>query len=106
MEVPAIGCNALGAKELIVDGTTGILVPPNSPPEIAQAFIKLIEDPELRRRMGKAGREHVLANFDSRIWAAKLYEYLFKKQPPADERSTTTPAPETERLNLTAQGVS
>jgi colanic acid/amylovoran biosynthesis glycosyltransferase len=107
MEVPAIGCNALGAKELIVDGKTGILVPPNSPPDIAEAFIKLIENPDLRRRMGKAGREHVLANFDSRIWAAKLYEYLFKKQPPADERSNAAPAaPETERLNLTAQGVS
>lgn len=82
MEVPAIGCNALGAKELIVDGVTGILVPPNSPPDIANAFIKLIEDPELRHRMGKAGRRHVLANFDSKIWAAHLYQYLFKKLPP------------------------
>ncbi len=95
MEVPAIGCNALGAKELIVDGVTGILVPPGSPPDIAAALIKLIEDPELRRRMGKAGRQHVLANFDSKIWAAHLYKYLYRNLPPeyrapADESS---PAP-------------
>jgi hypothetical protein len=32
--------------------------------------------------MGKAGRRHVLANFDSKIWAAHLYQYLFKKLPP------------------------
>jgi glycosyltransferase involved in cell wall biosynthesis len=84
MEVPAIGCNALGAKELIVDGKTGILVPPNSPAELADAYAKLIQDPELRRRVGKAGRVHVLRNFDSRIWAARLYRYLFKKDPPDD----------------------
>jgi colanic acid/amylovoran biosynthesis glycosyltransferase len=82
MEVPAIGCNALGAKELIVDGQTGILVPPNSPPDIAAALVKLIADPELRRQMGKAGRRHVLANFDSKIWACHLYKYLFKALPP------------------------
>lgn len=82
MQVPAIGCNALGARELIIDGVTGLLVPPNSPPDVAEAMIKLIQEPELRRRMGKAGRQHALANFDSRIWAARLYQHLFKKLPP------------------------
>jgi hypothetical protein len=47
--------------------------------------------------MGVAGRKHVLANFDSKIWAARLYEYLFKQmppnyQPPADEPADE-PAP-------------
>jgi glycosyltransferase involved in cell wall biosynthesis len=101
MEVPAIGCNALGAKELIVDGQTGILVPPNSPADLAEAYLKLIQDPELRRQMGKAGRVHVLRNFDSRIWAAHLYRYLFKSDPPddrtAEERAVVAaedPAPQ------------
>ena len=85
MEVAAIGCNALGAKELIVDGQTGILVPSNSPPDIALALIRLISDPDLRHRMGKAGRENVLANFDSRIWACHLYKYLFDALPPGYE---------------------
>jgi len=49
MEVPAIGTNRAGAKELITDGCTGLLVPPRSPPDIANALEKLIKDPDLRR---------------------------------------------------------
>lgn len=90
MEVPAIGCNALGAKELIIDGKTGLLVPPNSPPDIAEALKKLINDPVLRRQMGKNGRKNVLEKFDSKIWACHLYQELFHTlppgyQPPSDE---------------------
>ncbi|HEY7116017.1 MAG TPA: glycosyltransferase family 4 protein [Tepidisphaeraceae bacterium] len=96
MEVPAVGSNLLGAKELIEDGKTGLLVSPNNPQELAEAFVKLIRDPELRRQMGKAGRRHVVANFDSRIWAARLYEYLYHSSPPAcDEPHPSIDASET-----------
>jgi glycosyltransferase involved in cell wall biosynthesis len=97
MELPAIGCNALGAKELIVDGVTGLLVPPNSPPDIAKAFIKLIQNPELRRAMGVAGRKRALTEFESKIWAARLHEYLFKRMPPnytpPSDEPASRPAP-------------
>ena len=49
--------------ELVEDGGTGFLVPPKDPDALAEALQKLIADPELRRRMGRAGREKALREF-------------------------------------------
>ena len=46
-----------GVPELVEDGVTGFLVPPKDPDALAGALQKLIADPELRRRMGEAGRK-------------------------------------------------
>ena len=52
-----------GVPELVEDGGTGFLVPPRDPDALAEALQKLIADPELRRRMGQAGREKALKEF-------------------------------------------
>ena len=52
-----------GVPELVEDGVTGFLVPPRDPDALAEALQKLIADPELRRRMGRAGREKALKEF-------------------------------------------
>ena len=52
-----------GVPELVEDGVTGFLVPPKDPNALAKALQKLIADPELRRRMGEAGREKALREF-------------------------------------------
>jgi len=52
-----------GVPELVEDGITGFLVPPKDPGALAEALQKLIEDPELRWRMGEAGREKTLREF-------------------------------------------
>ena len=49
-----------GVPELVEDGVTGFLVPPKDPDALAEASQRLIADPELRRRMGEAGREKAL----------------------------------------------
>lgn len=53
---PVIGGNSGGTPEAIQDGVTGFLVDPNSPVEIADRVITLLEDNALRNRMGLAGR--------------------------------------------------
>ena len=60
---PVIGCKTGGVPEVIKDGETGLLVPPEDPQSLAQAIIKLLKDPKLRREMGQRGRKHVEANF-------------------------------------------
>jgi glycosyltransferase involved in cell wall biosynthesis len=50
--------------ELIADGETGVLVPPNDPPALAAALERLIRDPALRARLGSAGQEKVAVAFD------------------------------------------
>lgn len=49
--------------ELIEDGVNGRLVPPDDPRALAAALAELIADPAARRRLGRAARERVLADF-------------------------------------------
>jgi glycosyltransferase involved in cell wall biosynthesis len=52
-----------GTPELVEDGETGVLVPPRDPGTLAEAVGRLLADPELRRRMGEAGRARVAERF-------------------------------------------
>ncbi|MEH6629401.1 MAG: glycosyltransferase family 4 protein [Halopseudomonas aestusnigri] len=49
--------------ELILDGETGVLVPPQSPTELSIAIERLISDPKLRNKLGKAGAKRVRNDF-------------------------------------------
>ncbi len=48
-----------GLLDLVVDGETGLLVPPRDPAALRRALERLLADPELRRRLGRAGRARV-----------------------------------------------
>ena len=61
--LPVVATEVGGVPELVEDGVTGFLVPPRDPDALAEALQKLIADPELRRRMGEAGREKALKEF-------------------------------------------
>jgi glycosyltransferase involved in cell wall biosynthesis len=52
-----------GLPEVIEHGVTGLLVPPGDSSALAEAIIQLLEDENLRRSMGQAGRERVLRYF-------------------------------------------
>ena len=53
-----------GIPEVVVDGETGLLVPPGDVAALAAALGRLVREPELRRRMGDAGRHRAEAHFD------------------------------------------
>lgn len=61
--LPVVVSDADGPREVVVDGKTGFVVPRNDPKAAAAALRRLVLDAELRRRMGAAGRKHVLANY-------------------------------------------
>jgi glycosyltransferase involved in cell wall biosynthesis len=61
--VPVVGTRAGGIPEAIDHGRTGLLVKPHSPDELAAAIVRLLQDPELRARLGTAGRAHVESEF-------------------------------------------
>jgi len=48
---------------LVVDGVTGLLVPPRNPDALAQAIIRLLRDPGLRCKMGRMGQERIAQHF-------------------------------------------
>jgi phosphatidylinositol alpha-1,6-mannosyltransferase len=54
---PVIGSLNCGAEDAIVDGVTGLSVPPNDIKKTAEAILKLLDNPELAQRMGENGRK-------------------------------------------------
>lgn len=56
---PVVGSRVGGLAELIVDGETGVLVPPRDSAALRSALLRLLGDSELRARMGAAGRERI-----------------------------------------------
>jgi phosphatidyl-myo-inositol dimannoside synthase len=60
--LPVVAHDVGGVSEAVIDGLTGLLVPPDRPVQLAAAFEKLIHDPALRRRLGVAGREWARRN--------------------------------------------
>jgi glycosyltransferase involved in cell wall biosynthesis len=52
-----------GTPEVVVDGKTGLTVPPNDPERLASAIRSLLRDPSLCKKMGQQGRDWVLKNF-------------------------------------------
>jgi starch synthase len=68
-----------GIPEVVVDGQTGTLVPPDDPAALADAVNALVRDQDLAAAMGKRGRERAIAEFDWASIAAqtvRLYEEL------------------------------
>jgi len=61
--VPCIVTDIPGARDLIENGKTGLLVEPNSPQSIADAINRMHDNPAVRRRMAEACRPHIRDNY-------------------------------------------
>ena len=73
------------APELIQEANCGICVGPEDPKALADAILKLAEDPELRRRLGRRGREYVVREMSLKKAVGDLEE-IFKKAVDCHER--------------------
>lgn len=63
MGKPVIATRGGGTSEIVVDKETGFLVNPSDPGELAGKIEMLLDDPELRKRMGSSGMERVKREF-------------------------------------------
>lgn len=61
--VPLVATAVDGTPEVVIDGRTGLLVPPGDPHAMAAAIGRLVREPELRSRLALAGRDWVLKRF-------------------------------------------
>lgn len=61
--LPAIASRVGGNAELVEDGVTGLLVPPEDSSAIAAALLRLLRDPELSRKMAENGRKVAVENY-------------------------------------------
>jgi glycosyltransferase involved in cell wall biosynthesis len=82
MEVPAVATSVSGCTDAVVDGKTGILVPPYDAKALQEALRVYVTDPELRRSHARAGLERATGNFRRElIWQGlfDLYSNILQK---------------------------
>lgn len=83
-KVPVLASDLPALQELITDGENGHLITPDAVDEWAECIGKMVRNPDRAERMGKSGREFVLAN---RTWEqnansiVKVYERVISKAP-------------------------
>jgi glycosyltransferase involved in cell wall biosynthesis len=83
LERPVVATNVGGVPEIVLDGLTGHLVPPDDYHQLAEAVLDLVADPEKRARMGQRGRQRVEQMFDSNVATRNimaLYRTLVRGQ--------------------------
>jgi glycosyltransferase involved in cell wall biosynthesis len=75
---PVVAARSGGNPELIEDGVTGVLVPPEDPTAMASALLELLQDSEARRAMGLAARARVEREFGIQK-CVRRYEQLYAR---------------------------
>lgn len=76
--VPVVASSVGGVSEAVVDGVTGILVPPGNPQALSRAIDALAGDREKRHRMGLAGRARAEEVFDARAMARSVEDLYLR----------------------------
>lgn len=80
--LPTIMTDIGGNRGLAIDGQTGLVIPPRDPVAMAEAINTLVDDPELRAKMGAAGKAYVQENYTVKRSVRELmavYEGLLEK---------------------------
>jgi glycosyltransferase involved in cell wall biosynthesis len=89
---PLIASDVPGCREIARHGVNALLVPPDDPEALAHAIATLMNNPDIRIRFGRAGRQIVVAEFSSaRIGdeIVALYARLLAQAVPSDDRVTS-----------------
>ena len=77
MRLPVVASDIHGIPDVVLDGETGLLVPPANPAALADAIATLAKDAPLRARMGSAGRAFVEREYrwqDNAALMERLYD--------------------------------
>lgn len=83
MKCPIVATNVGGVPEVVLDGVTGILVPPKEPLQLAMGIIGLLKDTSLAIRMAEGGYQRLKACFDIKETVSNtevLYKELLERQ--------------------------
>lgn len=74
--LPVVGTDVPGIRDVIVDGSTGLLVPSDDPARLSDALFRVLADGELARGLSERSSEYVLREHGCEKWVAE-YETLF-----------------------------
>jgi glycosyltransferase involved in cell wall biosynthesis len=81
--LPVIATDVGGIPEVVIDRETGLLIQPSNSQAIADAVVLLFNDPNLRIRLGDAGRTFVYAQFSAQTLVKEMetvYKHLLAQK--------------------------
>lgn len=90
---PVVASNVGGLPEIVEEGVSGRLVPPNQPAAFAAAISELLADPEMMSRMGANGRQRVETYFNDEKQAPAVMEIYRRALSGRDKSSTVVRVP-------------
>lgn len=93
--LPVVATNIRGCREEVADGVTGYVVPRQDARALGQAILRLVSDPGLARKMGEAGRQRAVAEFDESTVVAQqvaAYRRLIEQRRTRGHRSRSAHA--------------
>jgi glycosyltransferase involved in cell wall biosynthesis len=104
MELPVVGTRTGGIPEIILDGETGLLVPPGDSAALARACGYLLRHPEKRSKMGRRGRARVLSEFHPAQFIARHEDLYAAAVAGATDRTRSTGSGEPPRVVSSSKG--
>ncbi len=69
---PVVATRVGGVPEVVADGKTGLLVPSGDPRALGEAMTRVLVDSDVAARLGQAGKQRVLAEFNPQVRAARI----------------------------------
>jgi glycosyltransferase involved in cell wall biosynthesis len=72
MGLPIVTTDSPGCKEVVEPGVNGFLIPPRDPGALAEAILRLVEEPDLRQRFGQESRRRAVTYFDLSVIAKQI----------------------------------
>ena len=84
--LPVIATEVSGTRQVMIDGTTGLLVPPGDVAQLRVALLQLATNPDLARSMGAAAQQRVLTAFSAHKQAAE-HVALYRRERVRRQRS-------------------
>jgi colanic acid/amylovoran biosynthesis glycosyltransferase len=79
MEIPCVATWIAGIPELIQNEVDGLLVPPSDVGQLSAAIRRLMDDPDLRRRIAKAGRQKIIEQYNLSVNTGRLAEVFERR---------------------------
>ncbi len=74
--VPAVSTDVGAVRDVVLDGETGFVVPPEEEGALAERIVYLLQHPDERKRMGERARQHAEAHFDLRQMVERYAQLL------------------------------